>query len=155
MNIILTGFQGSGKTTCATLLANRLSLPHFDTDALLLERFEVATISALFDALGEKEFRLQEDQVLSELKSPYVLSLGGGALRESARTMGCVVYLFLPKDKLRNNPGAAYLRNRSLEDLFNERHDHYQRLCHHVIDNTDLAPEETVELILQKVGYGK
>jgi shikimate kinase len=83
MKIVVFGFKSSGKTTFGSLLANHLSLPFLDLDALLLAQHQnQKSITDLFFELKEDIFREQESILLKEIckKAPIVLSLGGGSL---------------------------------------------------------------------------
>jgi shikimate kinase len=96
--VALIGYRGTGKTTVARLLAERLGWQWFDAD----ERIEAcagSTIKEIFARGGESAFRTWEESVVAELTScrDAVLALGGGAvLRESNRDAirrGWVVWL--------------------------------------------------------------
>ena len=88
MNIILTGFMGTGKSIVSRKLVKRLGMSYLDTDELIEER-EGIKISAIFQKKGEKYFRQLETQVIKEVASldNYVISSGGGVvLREENMT---------------------------------------------------------------------
>lgn len=72
--------MGSGKSTIATFLSEKLQLPCFDLDQHIEEK-ERMTISSLFKTKGEIYFRKIEHQVFREMMhstESFVLSLGGG-----------------------------------------------------------------------------
>ena len=78
--VFLIGYMGSGKSTIAKALAEKIGMPHFDLDEVI-EKRSGNSISQIFDAKGELYFRLLEHEVLSELvASPdsMILSWGGG-----------------------------------------------------------------------------
>ena len=58
-NIFLIGMMGSGKTTIAKLLSQKLSIDYFDTDEEI-EKIMGMTIMQIFDEYGENRFRLIE-----------------------------------------------------------------------------------------------
>jgi shikimate kinase len=78
-NIILIGFMGTGKTTIATALANRLKMRYVSTDDLI-EKKEKRTINEIFTKSGEDYFRDTESEVVRELsdKEALVIDTGGG-----------------------------------------------------------------------------
>jgi shikimate kinase len=87
MNIYLIGYRGTGKTTVAALLAERLGWPWHDADEEI-ERRAGCTIAEIFARSGEPGFRDLEAIVVAHLASlpQAVVSLGGGAiLREENR----------------------------------------------------------------------
>lgn len=100
--LALIGLSGSGKSTVGALLAQRLQLPLYDTDQLIVERTG-RTIAAIFAEDGEVAFRDLETDVLQRVCSgtACILSTGGGIiLRETNRTIlraaATVVWLDAP-----------------------------------------------------------
>lgn len=79
--VVLVGAPGSGKTTVAAALAERLGLAVRDTDADV-EAAQGAAIADIFVDHGEAYFRdLEVDAVRTALaEHPGVLALGGGAV---------------------------------------------------------------------------
>lgn len=81
-HIFLTGFMGAGKSKIGRLLAERLSLPFYDSDKLI-EKEIGKNIQDIFSAEGENGFRkLESEQLrkLCKLEFPAVIALGGGTL---------------------------------------------------------------------------
>ena len=95
---MLVGLMGTGKTTVGRLLAERLGLPHIDTDDLIVERTG-HTVREIFEAEGEDAFRALETQVLLEALAatePVVLAAAGGVVlaetnRQALRESGAFV----------------------------------------------------------------
>jgi shikimate kinase len=87
-SFILIGYRGTGKTTVARKLAEKLKIPAFDSDPEI-ERRTGKTIAEIFAQDGEPVFRDWEESVIAEIladPNPLVLATGGGAiLRESTR----------------------------------------------------------------------
>ncbi len=77
--VALAGSSGSGKSTISANLGPCLRLPVLDLDALV-EKQTGRSISDIFNAQGEAEFRRLEVEILhSNLDMPSVVALGGGA----------------------------------------------------------------------------
>jgi shikimate kinase/3-dehydroquinate synthase len=78
--IILIGFSGTGKTSVARHLAERLGWSAVDSDAEI-ERHWGASIPAIFRDHGESAFRSGERAILKELaaRERVVIATGGGA----------------------------------------------------------------------------
>jgi shikimate kinase len=98
-NIVLVGFMGTGKTTIATQLANRLSMRYVSTDGLI-EKREKRTINEIFTKSGEDYFRDVESDVIREVSGMegLVIDTGGGVvIREenlaSLKSTGVVICL--------------------------------------------------------------
>jgi shikimate kinase len=80
MRIFLIGFMGSGKTHWGTQIAEKLQIPFYDLDAVIVNN-EGMNISEIFTNKGEEYFRYIEKQTLEDLVSReenFVLSAGGG-----------------------------------------------------------------------------
>jgi shikimate kinase len=77
--IYLVGFSGSGKSTIARLIGEKLRWPACDLDEVIAERSGM-TIPEIFLKEGESGFRLREAEALSEVSSvgPFVIATGGG-----------------------------------------------------------------------------
>ena len=72
--------MGSGKSTIARLLAQKLQITYKDLDEII-ENDAQMTINTIFENKGEIHFRKKEHQILKQLMSSeesFVLSLGGG-----------------------------------------------------------------------------
>lgn len=78
--IIILGYMGSGKTTIAKLLSEKINLKALDLDKIIEERLNLS-VKKIFETKGEIYFRKVEHQIFSELISndeSMILSLGGG-----------------------------------------------------------------------------
>jgi shikimate kinase len=87
--LLLIGYRGTGKTTVARLLAQRLDAQWVDTD-VEVAKTAGRSIATLFAEAGEQAFRDQEAEVLrSLLSAPYrIFACGGGVvLREENRKL--------------------------------------------------------------------
>jgi shikimate kinase len=84
-NLIFVGLMGAGKSVIGRLVAQTLSIPFIDTDAEI-EKVSRMSISELFAAYGETEFRALETRVIERLlkQGPRVVSTGGGAFINEA-----------------------------------------------------------------------
>lgn len=81
MKIFLIGFMGCGKTHWGKQLSQKLQIPFFDLDEMIVER-EGKEITEIFAELGEEYFRMLEKDVLhlvTESHESFVMATGGGA----------------------------------------------------------------------------
>jgi len=158
-NLYLTGFMGSGKSTCGRLIASFLKAPFIDLD-LLIERLNGMSIPQLFESGGEARFRKVEKEALSrvvELESSIV-ALGGGSLldRENlfrVKRSGKVVYLACEPHAVwrRIKAGSARPLARNKQetlDLLRSREEMYREAADLVIDTTYKLPVQVVEELL-------
>jgi shikimate kinase/3-dehydroquinate synthase len=79
--IYLVGFSGSGKSTIAKLIGEKLQWPACDLDDLIVERSNL-TIPVIFQREGEPGFRLREAEALRAVSSreQFVVATGGGTI---------------------------------------------------------------------------
>ena len=96
---VLIGYRGTGKTTVARLLSERLGYRWLDAD-VELEARAGKSIAQIFADDGEQAFRSLEAQVLAEALqgSSLVIATGGGVIlrddnRELLRRAGSVIWL--------------------------------------------------------------
>jgi shikimate kinase len=106
VNIYLTGFMGSGKSTAGKRVAALLRWRFEDIDRLV-ERKEGMKVSEIFSARGEEYFRSAESDALREVsaRTRTVVACGGGTPCSQAnlsimKSTGIVVYLRLPVEIL-------------------------------------------------------
>ena len=80
--IALIGFMGSGKSSVGAALATLLAMRFVDLDSLVLQRSGYLSISEIFKALGEHEFRRLESEVALSLSdaTQLVIATGGGII---------------------------------------------------------------------------
>jgi shikimate kinase len=79
LNIYLIGMMGSGKSTIGPLLAEQFGYSFLDTDSTI-EKLVGQSVTEIFQAVGEPEFRQIETQVLAEVSAHIrlIVATGGG-----------------------------------------------------------------------------
>lgn len=158
MNIILTGFMGTGKSAVGKRLAHDYGLRFFDLDEIIVSQAG-CSIKEIFAARGESEFRNLESEAIERFASGVyggncVLSTGGGAVlkksnRDSFKRWGKIVLLTASVDEILNRVGAAEARpllagqdrREVVTRLMAERNDAYLD-CDFKIDTTGLSVAE-------------
>jgi shikimate kinase len=170
MQVHLIGYRGTGKTTVARLLAERLGWAWIDAD-VVLERRAGKSIAAMFADDGEAAFRELESEVLRELVSldRHVLSLGGGVVlraenRASIQSAGPVVWLTARPETIADRmatDATTASRRPNLTDsggieeirrLIGEREPHYRQCASLQIDTERKSPVEVADEIISKIG---
>ena len=164
-HLLLVGMMGSGKTTTARTVAERLGRPCVDTDEEI-ERRAGATVRDIFSSEGEAAFRRREADVLgSALASevPSVVSVGGGAVLDAAnrvalRASGTVVWLRARPDTLARRVGNADDRpllgrvtgddrRRELARIDEARRALYEEVATVTVDVDDLGPSAVADAV--------
>jgi shikimate kinase len=161
--VYLTGFMGSGKTTVAKALADRLGWDFLDLDAEI-ESAENATIAAIFEARGEREFRRIETEMIRrvlhmvERGVPTVIALGGGSFVQPANaallsTRGISIWLDCPfeviQQRITDSESRPLARDPDgFRELYEERRAAYS-LAHYRVDGAcevDRAVQSILDL---------
>jgi shikimate kinase len=163
--IFLVGFRGSGKSTVAGLVAQRLGWQAVDADTIL-EALAGKMIRDIFAEEGEAGFRSREEMVLKDLcrRPQHVIATGGGVVlaegnRLRMRRAGKVVWLQADAETIwqRLQGDATTAQHRpvltvgglpEVEQLLRVREPLYRESADWTVDTTGHTPEEVAELIL-------
>ena len=165
-HIALIGLMGTGKSTVARRLANRINYGFFDTDDEL-QLFTGRSVRDIFTNDGEEVFRDLEAQTLADAYvrvDPLVIAVaGGGVLRQSNRLlishMTHRIWLTADLDLITRRVSARALNKQGhrplidddprarLAQLYSERSSVYASLATSTVDVTDLKINEVVDAL--------
>lgn len=166
-NLVLVGLMGAGKSSIGRLLAQQLGIPFVDTD-VEIERVSRMTITELFAAYGEQEFRALETRVIKRLLrgGPRVISTGGGAFINDSTRMhvkrgSLSVWLKADLDVLWERVNKRDTRpllktenpKQTLENLMNARYPIYAEADLTVLSR-DVGKEVMVKEVLAAIAEG-
>lgn len=150
MNIVLTGFMASGKSSISEEIARISGMKLIDTDEMIVER-EGMSINDIFEQRGEKAFRMIEQDMVFEVSAVdnCVISTGGGVPlnKENMQALhknGIIFNLDPDFEVIMNRLDAArgtrpLLKNSEIDDIrirFEQRKPFYAD-CDHSIHITD------------------
>ena len=166
MSVVLIGYRGTGKSTVASLLAEKLGWDSIDAD-LYLETQAGRSIREIFELEGESGFREREAAAIGELtaRERIVLAAGGGAVlrvenRRAFRRAGLTVWLTASADsieqRLARDPSSVNRRPaltglgsaEEIRHLLVEREPLYRECADFIVNTDNRTPGEIVELIL-------
>lgn len=163
-NLVFIGLMGAGKSAIGRLTAQALGIPFVDSDHEI-ERVSRMTISDLFAAYGEEEFRALEARVLKRLlrSGPRVVSTGGGAYinersRRQIKKGGLTIWLNAELDVLWERVNKRDTRpllktenpKQTLENLMRARYPIYAE-ADLVVVSRDVKKETMVEEVLAAI----
>ena len=163
MNIILTGFMGTGKTSVACELQKILGLDWelLDTDELIVKK-EDRAITEIFVTDGEEYFRDVEAKIIEEVSSydKKIISTGGGAVLraeniKNLKKNGMVVCLEAAPEKiferLKTDNTRPLLKVENplakIKEMLEIRKQYYEN-NNYAIDTTELSVEEIAKKIM-------
>ena len=154
-NIILIGMPGSGKSTAARIIAEKLSRPLFDSDGVFCEKYG-RTPADVITSDGEEAFRDMESDVIKELgkKSGAVIACGGGVVTKERNYSplhqnGTIVFLERALENL-SKKGRPLSASCSIEELYNSRIDAYNAFADIKVNSTEI-PDKTADLIIETI----
>jgi shikimate kinase len=171
--IFLIGYRGTGKTTVACLLAERLGWAWLDTDRHVEDQCGL-TIRELFAHEGEAGFRTREAAAFLQVceRGRCVVATGGGlvllpAHRARLRDSGLVIWLIADArtiwSRLRSDPTTVDRRPAltpegglaEIERLLAAREGYYRECADLAIETTHRTPAEVVETICAELTRAK
>ncbi|QLF68603.1 shikimate kinase [Peteryoungia desertarenae] len=163
-NLVFVGLMGAGKSAIGRMVATQLGLPFIDTDHEI-ERVSRMTITELFAAYGENEFRALETRVIKRLMrgGPRVISTGGGAFindnsRHHIKSAGLSIWLKADLDVLwervnkRDHRPLLKTENpkQTLQDLMDRRYPVYAE-ADLTVQSRDVRKDVIVDEVLEAI----
>ena len=164
MNIVLTGFMGSGKTAVGEALAVKTGRRFLDTDAMIKAECTI-TIKEIFEKFGESGFRRIEYEIVKKAAryKNVVIACGGGVvLNENnikfLRRKGLIICLHAKPEeiykRIKGDTSRPLLNCPNpvseIRKLLKERKSFYAN-CDYSINTDGLSVDEIVGKILQRV----
>ncbi|MDH5429892.1 MAG: shikimate kinase [Nitrospirota bacterium] len=166
MNIILIGYRGTGKSTVAKILGQRLGRQVISTDAEIVKEAG-QSIPQIVEQFGWDHFRQLETQMCQKLQDQtnLVVDTGGGLIlkEENANILkanGRIFWLTaevativkrISGDTQRPSLSGTKTFVEEIEDILKERTPKYQAAANHVISTDQLSPKQIADSILSLV----
>ena len=165
MNIILTGYRATGKTTIGKALAKKLNKVFIDTDDVIEER-EGMKIRDIFEQKGWKYFRKVEKRVVRSLSrlDDHIIAVGGGTFmyKENMRLAqnAMVVLLIAPievlAERIKNDPNRPPLTEAQssideIKEVWGRRKERYYEVSNIVCDTSTGDISKIVDEIIGKL----
>ncbi|NCB92011.1 MAG: shikimate kinase [Clostridia bacterium] len=164
-NIFLVGFMGSGKSTVAAGLKDKLEMERIEMDEMIVKK-QGMSIADIFAEYGEAYFRNLESNTLIELqkKSQAIVSCGGGVVmrEENADHMkkhGRVVLLTAKPEtiyeRVKDSTDRPILNNNMnvefIEELMSKRKARYEAVADITVSTDGKNVVQICEEIITKL----
>jgi shikimate kinase len=163
MNIVLIGYRGTGKSVVGNLLVEKLKMPYYTMDAMIVERAGMP-VPEIVEKFGWPGFRDRETELARELATldGVIIDCGGGIIErpeniEALRVNGVIIWLTATVNTIVNRiqgdtnrpslTGAKSFTDEVVEVLA-RRTPIYKAAAHHTIETDNLTPDEIVEQII-------
>ena len=164
MNIVLIGYRGTGKSTIAEILGEKLSMRVIGMDAEI-ERRAGKPIPEIVEEYGWDHFRDIESQVAADLGSDdeLVIDAGGGVIVrpqniESLKKNGIIFWLVADEETIverikdgTQRPSLSGSKSfvEEVAEILTERKPKYEAAANHTIDTANNSPEQAAEKITE------
>lgn len=162
-NIVLIGMRGSGKSTVAKLLAEKLGFAILELDEMLVEKVG-KNIPKIVEDFGWDYFRDKESEIVEDVSDfkNVIISTGGGVVTrpkniENLRRKGVLIFLKAsPKtlvDRISGDENRPALTDEDdelveMKNIWNERKDLYKNTADFVVDVETVTVEKVAKEIL-------
>ncbi len=165
-NIILIGMPGVGKSTIGVILAKLLGYQFVDAD-LLIQQQEKKLLKDIINERGTDGFIEVENRVNAGIVAEHTVIATGGSVvygKEAMRHLkeiGTVVYLEVSYDTIKKRladikgRGVVLRENQSLLDLYKERTPLYEKYADVKVTEEHLNVEQTIERLVEELGFDK
>ena len=166
MNIVLIGYRGTGKSSIATLLHERLKWPLVSTDTEIIKKAGLS-VPEIIQKRGWDYFRDVESKVCQRLgaKDRTIIDTGGGAvlrkenvdaLRQRGRVFWLTAEVATIMERIRHSKERPSLTQKKsyvdeVEDVLKERLPLYKAACDQIISTDGRTLDEIADDIQSKM----
>jgi shikimate kinase len=162
VNIVLIGYRGTGKSTIAEILEEKLSMRVVGMDAEIVRRAG-KSIPEVVEESGWDHFRDMESQVAADLggDDELIIDAGGGVIVrpqniESLKQNGIVFWLIADVETIverikdgTERPSLSGSKSfvDEVAEILEEREPKYKAAADHTIDTANNPPQEAAQTI--------
>jgi shikimate kinase len=166
MNIVLIGYRGTGKSTVAKILGQRLGWKIMSTDKEIVKEAG-QSIPKIVEQFGWDHFRELETQMCRKLQeqTDLVIDTGGGLILKEEnvnilKANGTIFWLTaevstivkrISGDTQRPSLSGTKSFLEEIEDILKERTPKYQAAATHIISTDQTSPDKIADSILSLI----
>lgn len=164
MNIVLTGYRGTGKSVVGDLLSERLGMRSIGMDAEIVKRAGIS-IPEIVAKYGWHGFRDLESQLVNDLTAldNIIIDTGGGVIErpeniDKLRINSHIFWLKASVDvivsRIKGDTGRPALSDgktftEEVEDILKQRTPKYKNAAQYEIDTDMLTPMQVADRIIE------
>lgn len=165
-NIVLIGMRGSGKTTVAKILSQKLNRDYLELDEMMVEKMGMS-VSEIVEKYGWDYFRDKESEIASDVSLYHdkIISTGGGIVTrsknvENLKKNGVLILLNASAEtllsRIGNDSNRPFLTNKKtrreeIEELLKQRKSLYEQAADEIINTDNMNAELVADEILLKL----
>ncbi len=162
MNVVLIGYRGTGKSTVAKLLGQKLGRNVVSTDAEVVRKAQLP-VPEIVEKFGWDHFRGMETEVCKTLggQDNLVIDTGGGAILKeenvtALKANSVIFWLTAEVETIASRIGGDTQRPslsgtktfvEEIEEILKERTPKYQAAANHIIPADHFSPEQVMDSI--------
>lgn len=166
MNIVLIGMRGSGKTTVARLLSQKLKKEYIEMDEMVVQKLGMS-IPKIVEKHGWNYFRDVESEITKEVsqKDNKIISTGGGvilrsqnveALKKNSKLFWLKADVDTLLQRIEDDPNRPALTNKQsqkeeIEEILKQRESLYHKAADFIIETEGKTVEEVIENIIENL----
>ena len=167
MNLILTGYRGTGKSSTAKELSKMLKIKEVSSDEAV-EKKQGMNIEEIVKKFGWSEFRKIEKEVIKDISEQdnMIVDCGGGVVLDeenvkNLKKKGKIILLLASVQTIRNRIKDSKLPALTeknyldeVEDVLEKRKPFYSKAADLAIDTENSTPKEVANKIKKAIDYG-
>lgn len=166
MNLVLIGYRGTGKSSVAKLIAEKMHAKLISTDELIVKKAGMS-IPEIVKSKGWEHFRDVESEVVKEVSKldDCIVDAGGGVilrddnvknLKKNSKIVLLTTDVKTIANRIKDDSGRPSLTGKKsfveeIEDVLKKRMPKYEKAADFSVDTSKLSVSEVAEKIVERL----
>ncbi len=166
MNLVLIGYRGTGKSSVAKLIAEKMHAKLISTDELIVKKAGMS-IPEIVKSKGWEHFRDVESEVVKEVSKldDCIVDAGGGVvlrddnvknLKKNSKIVLLTADVKTIANRIKDDSGRPSLTGKKsfveeIEDVLKKRMPKYEKAADFSVDTSKLSVSEVAEKIVERL----
>ncbi|MDO9464779.1 MAG: shikimate kinase [bacterium] len=163
MNIVLIGYRGTGKSTVARMLNEKLNIPVLNMDEEITKKADMS-IPQIVEKFGWDRFRDIESEIAEQVSNidNYIIDTGGGVilrdknvknLRKNSKVFWLKADVPAIVKRIRHGKHRPSLTEGKsfvdeIEEVLIQRKEKYEKAADYIINTSKLSPSDVAKKIV-------